>query len=156
MIDAIAGLDVTLVTIGQLAPEMEGALRASGVRYENYHGLSRERLVEEYRKSDLLVFPSTYEGWGMPIIEAQAIGRPVVTANVAAMPEAAGGAACLVDPFDVASIRAGICRILSDEPYARGLIEAGIGNASNYSAATIAGQYADIYRSLAARNRAVN
>ena len=58
--------------------------------------------------TDILSFVSTYEGFGMPIVEANAIGRVVVTSNVLSMPEVAGNAAHLVDPFDVNSIREGI------------------------------------------------
>ena len=64
------------------------------------------------------------------------------------MPEAAGGAACLVDPFDVADIRRGICRLLDDPGYCHELVERGYGNAAWYSPERIAEQYAAIYRKL--------
>jgi glycosyltransferase involved in cell wall biosynthesis len=56
----------------------------------------------------VVVYPSTYEGFGLPIVEAMACGAPVVTSNVSSMPEAAGGAAVLVDPFDVEDIARGV------------------------------------------------
>lgn len=150
VIEAVTGMDVTLVLIGQLREDLQEMLVERGIRHENYYGLDRDGLVEQYRDADMLVFPSTYEGWGMPIIEAQAVGRPVVTSNVTSMPEAAGpGGACLVDPFDVASIRAGISRVLGDEAYARGLIEAGFENAAKYAADRIAADYAAVYRAVA-------
>ncbi len=152
-IEAVTGLNVTMVFIGQLREDLKEMLLERGIRYENYHGLDRDGLVEQYRNADMLVFPSTYEGWGMPIIEAQAVGRPVVTSNVTAMPEAAGDGACLVDPFDVASIRAGICRILNDEAYARALIDAGFENAAKYTVERIAADYAALYQSVADENR---
>lgn len=150
VIEAVTGLEVTLILVGQLREDLKEMLVERGIRYETYQGLDRDGLVEQYRNADMLVFPSTYEGWGMPILEAQAVGRPVVTSTVTAMPEAAGGAACLVDPFDVASIRAGIRRILDDEAYARGLIEAGFENAAKYRGDRIAADYAALYRSVAA------
>ncbi len=154
VIEAVAGLDVTLILIGQLREDLKEMLVERGISYENYYGLDRDGLVEQYRNADMLVFPSTYEGWGMPIIEAQAVGRPVVTSNVTSMPEAAGaGGACLVDPFDVASIRAGISRVLDDEAYAHGLIEAGLDNAAKYTVDRIAADYAALYRSVAAGSR---
>lgn len=155
VIEAIAGLDVTLILIGQLREDLKEMLAEHRISYENYHSLDRDGLVEQYRNADLLVFPSTYEGWGMPIIEAQAVGRPVVTSNVTSMPEAAGpGGACLVDPFDVASIRAGISRVLGDEAYANALIEAGFENAAKYAGDRIAADYAALYRSVAAGGEA--
>lgn len=152
LIEAIAGLEITLVVVGPLPDEMKALLAERGINYESHQGLDRDGMVEQYRRADVLVFASTYEGWGMPIVEAQAVGRPVVTSNLASMPEAAGGAACLVDPFDVASIRAGIDRVLGDEAYARGLIAAGFENARKYTADGVAGRYADLYRAVSAAN----
>ena len=84
----------------------------------------------------------------MPIIEAQAVGRPVLTSNVCSMPEAAGGAACLVDPFDVADIRRGILRLLNEPDYVDELVERGFKNAARYSPERIAKQYAAVYRKI--------
>jgi glycosyltransferase involved in cell wall biosynthesis len=150
VIEAIAGLDVTLVIIGKLSEEYLGLLEKHGTRYENHYDLDGPAVIEQYRQADVLVFASTYEGFGMPIVEAQAIGRPVVTSNVASMPEAAGGAACLVDPYDVSSIRAGICRVLEDESYAAELIETGRENARAYELGHIGQQFAELYRRVAA------
>jgi glycosyltransferase involved in cell wall biosynthesis len=150
VIEAVAGLDVTLVTIGQIPEEIQAQIDRLGVSSENHHDLDRAAVVAQYRDADVLVFASTYEGFGMPIIEAQATGRPVVTSDLAPMNQVAGGAACLVDPFDAASIRAGIERVLSDESYAAGLIEAGRRNALQYGAELVAARYAALYREIAA------
>ncbi|MBB2496863.1 glycosyltransferase family 4 protein [Aquipseudomonas ullengensis] len=68
-----------------------------------------------YSKARLLLMPSLYEGFGLPILEAFQFGVPVVTANCSSMPEVAGGGGCLVDPLQVESIRAGIERLLTDQ-----------------------------------------
>ena len=60
------------------------------------------------RSCAVMAYPSLYEGYGLPVIEAMAAGSPVVTSTVSSLPEAAGGAAVLVDPRDVGSIAAGI------------------------------------------------
>jgi len=80
------------------------------------HGRVRElgrltdaELVEAYRRCDMVVFASLYEGFGLPILEAQAMGRPVITSNFGAMREAAGDGALLVDPYSVESIRDAVC-----------------------------------------------
>lgn len=153
IVEALTGLNITLVMIGRISPPVRAALTRFGVRFENHSNVDDASLVEIYRNIDLLAFPSTYEGWGMPIIEAQATGRPVVTSNIASMPEAAGGAACLVDPFDVASIRAGIMRVLNDETYALGLISAGLANARKNDVKIIAGLYADVYRDISDQSK---
>jgi glycosyltransferase involved in cell wall biosynthesis len=148
LIEALEGLEITLIVIGRLDDATRIRINKLGIAFENYVGLDDGDLVREYQNADMLVFVSTYEGFGMPIIEAQAVGRPVLTSNVCAMPEAAGGAACLVDPFDVVDIRRGVCRLLDDPGYCQDLVERGYENAALYSPEKIAEQYAAIYRKI--------
>jgi glycosyltransferase involved in cell wall biosynthesis len=96
----------------------------------------------------MVVFASTYEGFGLPIVEANATGRPVVTSNIFSMPEVAGDAGCFVDPFDASSIRAGIVRVVEDEAYRQGLIKKGFKNVKRFRADAIAHQYAELYNDL--------
>lgn len=149
--EALAGLACRLVIIGPLSDEQVALLRQCDIDYENHVGLSRAALVAQYEAADMLLFVSTYEGFGLPIIEAQAVGRPVVTSNILSMPEVAGGAARMVDPFDVAGIRAGVQRIIDDPGYRDGLVARGFENARRFSAAHVAEQYAALYREVAAR-----
>lgn len=88
-------------------------------------------LMALYQNSLGLVFPSLYEGFGLPILEAQENGCPVVTANVASMPEVAGGGAIIVDPFDVNEIASALRRLEFED--AGPLIEAGKKNVSRFS-----------------------
>lgn len=148
IIEAIADLEVVLVVIGALSPAQRSRLQVLGIGYECHVDVPREELLQQYRRADLVVFASTYEGFGLPIIEAQAIGRPVVTANNSAMPEASGGAACFVDACDVADIRRGIERVMRDRAYADDLVQRGYANAARYAPARIARQYAELYRKI--------
>lgn len=96
----------------------------------------------------MLVFASTHEGFGLPIIEAQSVGRAVVTSNRPPMSDVAGGAAVLVDPLSEESIREGIERVIRDRELRGSLLELGFENARRYSPARTAEQYARIYRGI--------
>jgi glycosyltransferase involved in cell wall biosynthesis len=148
--EALEGIPCRLAVVGPLSDAQTGALRRHGIDYENHVGLSREALVAQYAEADLLVFASTYEGFGLPIVEAQAVGRPVLTSDLAPMTEVAGDAACLVDPFDAESIRAGVLRVIGDEDYRERLVEAGRCNVERFRAAAVAERYAMLYREIAA------
>jgi glycosyltransferase involved in cell wall biosynthesis len=77
--------------------------------------MPEETLAVMYRLASVFVFPSLYEGFGLPPLEAMASGTPVVTSNVSSLPEVAGDAAVLVDPLDPEAIADGIYRVLTDE-----------------------------------------
>ena len=89
----------------------------------------------------------------MPIIEANVVGRPVITSRVASMPEVAGNSACLVDPYSVESIREGVIQVIKDEPYRKQLVENGFLNALRFRPEVIAAEHLEIYRQLSRKER---
>jgi glycosyltransferase involved in cell wall biosynthesis len=91
------------------------------------------KLPSLYRSAEALIFPSLYEGFGIPILEAMACGTPVVTSNVAAMPEVAGDAALLVDPTAVGQIAEAIKRIVRDTSLRRRLRDKGLKRSAQFS-----------------------
>lgn len=149
VVRSLEGIECKLVVIGRLSEGQLFYLTQSGISFENHYGLSREGIRSVYESCDMLLFASLYEGFGLPIVEAQAIGRPVVTSNIHSMPEVAGEAACLVDPLDTASIRAGVLRVLSDAAYRNDLVARGHKNVLRFSAHRMAERYAAVYRRLA-------
>jgi glycosyltransferase involved in cell wall biosynthesis len=101
------------------------------VRFLGY--LPEETLAVMYRLAGVFVFPSLYEGFGLPPLEAMASGTPVVTSNLSSLPEVAGDAAVLVDPYDPQAIADGIHRVLTDEELRRELRRRGLARARQFS-----------------------
>jgi glycosyltransferase involved in cell wall biosynthesis len=146
--EACQGLQVKLSILGPLDDDQKIALNARELEYESFQGLSKAGVVQLYQACELVVFVSTYEGFGMPILEGQAVGRPVLTSEISPMCEVAGRGALKVDPFDVAAIRAGIVRLLDDSELREAMVREGFRNVAEYSAHAVAAQYAEIYREV--------
>ena len=121
--EALEGLSCCLVVIGKLSAEQTTALHRHGIDIENHVGISRAELIAQYQHADIVMFASLYEGFGLPILEANAVGRPVITSRLYSMPEVGGDAACYVDPYDVADIRAAVEKVVDDTEYCLQLIE---------------------------------
>ena len=115
----------------QISTDIRLLLRISGATLEDYKQeleqlnilnrvvfldvISDNDLPSYYRGAKALVFPSLYEGFGLPPLEAMACGTPVITSNTTSLPEVVGNAAILVDPLDIDSIRFAIEQIILDE-----------------------------------------
>ena len=104
---------------------------AGAIRFTGYITEAEKTCL--YRHADVFAFPSLYEGFGIPPLEAMHWGCPVVAANAASLPEVVGDAAVLVDPLDEADLAAGLWRVLSDAGLAASLVEKGKRQAEKYS-----------------------
>ena len=113
--------DVRLVIVGSAEENKYAALRRTaeitGVRNEvRFFGFVPDRTLSAlYRLASVFAFPSLYEGFGLPPLEAMACGTPVVTSKLSSLPEVVGDAAVFVDPWSVEDIASGLGRALSDE-----------------------------------------
>jgi glycosyltransferase involved in cell wall biosynthesis len=107
-----------------------------------------ELLPAIYSAADVLAFPSLYEGFGLPILEAMACGTPVVASRASCLPEVAEGAALLIDPANVDGLAAALELALIDAETRSGLIERGRQRASEYSWRRAAEQLLDVYRKV--------
>jgi glycosyltransferase involved in cell wall biosynthesis len=148
------GLDhLKLVIIGDEVSKYASLRRAvhkhqlhKYVRFLGY--LPEETLAVMYRLAGVFVFPSLYEGFGLPPLEAMASGTPVVTSNVSSLPEVAGDAAMLVDPHEPEAIADGIFTVLTDETVRRTLRQKGIERAKQFSWEASVRRVRDIYREV--------
>ena len=110
--------------------------------------IPREELKIFYNFADLSVYPSFYEGAGLPVLEAFKCGCPVVTSNISSMPEFAGDAAMLIDPNNVDFIAEGIHKILSNPELRSSLIEKGLKRAKEFTWERTAQQMLSVFNSL--------
>lgn len=149
LIPALSGLDIQLRIVGELKPEQTILLHKHQINYHNSWKLSKAALIQQYQQADLLAFVSTIEGFGLPIVEAQALGCPVLTSNLSSMPEVAGEGAYLVNPYDAAAIRAAVQALLKDDSLREKLIEKGYENVKRFQPKHIALQYMALYEKVA-------
>lgn len=145
---ALSGLPVTLTVIGRL-PEDRQARLQQYLELMVRHDLTDAELAQAYADSDILMFPSLSEGFGLPIIEAQSVGRPVITSDRAPMSDVAGEAALKVDPEDEIALRTAVERLIADAPLRESLREAGFENAKRFAPERAAHAYAALYRRMA-------
>lgn len=130
--------DVKLMIIGDEVNKW-GSLRrsveAAGVRQDvRFFGFVPDHTLSAlYRMASVFAFPSLYEGFGLPPLEAMACGTPVVTSKISSLPEVVGDAAILVDPYDVEDIAAALVRVLDDEPLRKDLIARGHERVAHFS-----------------------
>lgn len=147
-IKALAGLNVQLLILGRLQTAQEQLLKDFNIDHKNFYNLDYKEVLNLYKESDLLSFVSISEGFGLPIIEANAIGRPVITSNTTSMPEIAGEAALIVDPFSVDEIRNGISEIIQDDKLRNSLIDKGKENVKRFLPEQIVKQYTHLYAKI--------
>jgi glycosyltransferase involved in cell wall biosynthesis len=148
LIPALKGLSVKLHIVGNPNGAELRALKENEISFRVSSGLSDEEMRQAYVNCDLLAFASTYEGFGLPILEAQLTGRPVLTSDLSPMKEVAGNAAVLVDPYDARSIRQGLLKIIAGDAERDSMIEAGFENVKRFRLETVANQYAGLYEEL--------
>lgn len=142
---ALRDIKCKLTIIGVLSKSQIEVLTENNINYTNLINLDDYGIYEEYLKSDIVLFPSTYEGFGMIVIEAQMVGRVVVTSNIEPLISVASDGACLVDPLSAESIKNGVVLVINNKEYREKLIEKGFENAKQYSSKVVSKEYYKLY-----------
>jgi len=149
LVRAISGVRCHLAIIGLLSEDQKNLLQEYNIQYENFVDIKQEEVYEQYVLCDFVCFVSTHEGFGMPILEAQAVGRPIITSNVCSLPEVSNNStASIDDPLDYKSLHSQILRIINDDNYRTTLVNKGCENVRNYDLQRIVDSYIQIYKSI--------
>jgi len=150
--------DVKLLIIGDEISRLPSLRRAvhslklhKHVRFLGYQ--PDDTLAMLYRLASLFVFPSLYEGFGLPPLEAMASGTPVVTSNVSSLPEVTGDAAVLIDPHDVESLVHGMRRVLTDTALAAEMRRRGLQRAREFSWERSVARTREVYQKVGCASR---
>ena len=149
LIEASKGKNVHLDIIGWPSEDELEKMKVYKISYCLYNKLSDEEVYTRYKACDIMFMASFYEGFGMPIIEAQSVGRPVITSNIGAMKEVAKDAAILVDPNKPEEISAAIDQLINDRVLYDRFVMLGYENIVPYKHEVIAQQYAEVYAEMA-------
>lgn len=137
-----------VIIIGKLNNDIESLLKKNFINYKNFISLSQKKIIEHYIDSDLLLYVSTYEGFGLPILEAQSIGRAVITSNLEPMKFVAGKGALLVNPKNVDQISNAIKKILTNKKIRLSLIKKGHENIKRFNKQEILQKHIIIYKNI--------
>ncbi len=153
LVKALKNMNCSLVIIGEPNNKILEQLMQNNIKHTIKFNLSTAELYNEYVNADIISFVSTYEGFGMPIAEANCVERVVITSNISSMPEVARDAACLVDPYDVEDIKNGLLKIIHDDTYREQLILNGKTNKLRFNGQLIADAYYKLYKKIAQQCR---
>ena len=147
-LEALKEINCKVIIVGKLSKSQKSKLLDFEIDYDNVFNLQYDEVVSLYKKADLLLFPSIYEGFGVPILEAQASGLPLITSDLQPMNDVAGEGALLVNPFKIKDISDAIKKIISDENCRNDIVQKGLENVKKYRSKEIANMYHELYQEV--------
>ena len=148
LIPALNGINCHLRLIGVVREDYRQLLEKYNIEYSCVSKLIDREVVEEYQNCDIVNLISEHEGFGMPIIEAQASNKPVITSNIPPMIEIAGEGACVVNPYNQKEIHNAYKKMITDRNYRETVRKKGYENVKKFSVEKIAKQYIIVYQQI--------
>lgn len=145
---ALANIPCEVTVVGKLSKDQLRCLSEYKITYLNKWNLTDEEINKEYASCDIVSFCSLFEGFGMPLLEAQLVGRPVICSTLPVLKEVGGDAACFVDPYSVSSIRNGYLRLISDLEFRKELVRKGRNNVRLFLPNDIRSKWEKLYSSI--------
>lgn len=144
-IKALSKIECQVLIVGVLSGEQNNLLYDLNIKYKNYFNLTDYQIYKIYCKSDVLLFASFYEGFGMPILEAQAVGRPVITSNINPLNYVGGNGAFYVNPYSIKSITNALKSLIESNFLRKKLINKGFKNVQRFNVKSILQEHYDCY-----------
>lgn len=148
LLEAVKEIACTLTIIGNPNKELVEKIKEYAIECTIYSNISNEAVKNLYSKCDLVYFASFSEGFGLPILEAQAIGRPVITSDISPMKEVAGAGAILVNPSSVQEIHKAIQSLLNNKELYAHYVENGQFNLQKYKPHLVSRKYYQFYKNF--------
>lgn len=147
-IRALDGLPVEYILVGVISENDKKLLQNLKIKHRLFFNISEDLIIQLYEESDILLFPSLYEGFGMPIIEAQATSCCVITSNIQPLIEVGGEGAIYVNPYNVDEISKAISLLIDSKKIFLQMIEKGYQNVERFYPKKISIEYLKIYECL--------
>lgn len=145
VMEALKGIPCKLNIIGNPTQQQRDKLKEYRIDSVVEKDISDAEIAQRYDAADLVLFPSLYEGFGLPVIEGFKAGKPVITSYISPMKELASDAAWLVDPQSSDSIRSAVMDVITKAAIREGKVKAGLKQAEDYSFENVALQYQLLY-----------
>lgn len=150
---ALGDIDTSLLILGsptEYIYQLNTFINEAGInnKVKFLHNTTVEDLQVIYQMAELMVYPSFFEGFGLPVLEAQASGCPVITSNISSLPEAGGDGALYIDPMNISEINLAIVKILTNNKVRVELIQKGNINAQLFGGKMIAENLINLYTEL--------
>jgi len=146
-------LEVTVVILGkptEYIDQLNQFINESGISKQVMflHNTTTAELQAIYQMAEVMVYPSFFEGFGLPVLESQASGCAVITSDISSLPEAGGDGALYINPEDISQIGSSIHRLISDTPLRNELIQKGTANAALFTEQIVAKKLMKLYMEL--------
>jgi glycosyltransferase involved in cell wall biosynthesis len=155
-IPAIFNLQVKLRIIGEITPRQELLLNKFDIDYSSVKQISDSELKKEYNNCDIVLFPSVYEGFGLPVIEAFATGKPVITSDISPLNDLAKDAGVYVNPHSITSIRHAVQKLISSPELRIEKVSKGLEVIKAYQVNVVLAKYQDVWEKVENLNSKVS